>query len=137
MMYLGERSDGGILGILFKIDEELAWGNLTKATEAIKDAFIGFARDALVDLDDMKAKLWTLPGLSDAMWYAKDALFQLVDQAETATSQELAFFDRMSTALDRIALSSERSVNMNLYGTDPTVVATQIATQLRLQGGRA
>ncbi len=36
-LYLGGRSDQGILGILFKIDEELAWGNATKDLDTIKD----------------------------------------------------------------------------------------------------
>lgn len=39
MMYVGERADGGILGVLFKIDEELAWGTHTKATENLRDLF--------------------------------------------------------------------------------------------------
>ena len=43
MMYVGDRADGGILGILFKIDEELAWGNLTKATENLRDLFLDWS----------------------------------------------------------------------------------------------
>lgn len=38
-------------------------------------------------------------------------------------------------ATERIAVASERSVNMNLYGTDPEIVAARIAQQLRMQGG--
>lgn len=36
-LFLGGRGDQGILGILFKINEEIAWGANTKATEEIRD----------------------------------------------------------------------------------------------------
>ena len=39
MMYLGERADGGILGVLFKTFEELAYGTLVKAMEQHRDQF--------------------------------------------------------------------------------------------------
>src|SRR4029077_20791848 len=39
MMYVGERADGGILGQMFKLNEEVAFGNLTKATENHRDLF--------------------------------------------------------------------------------------------------
>ena len=39
MMYLGERADGGILGVLFKTFEELAYGTLVKAMEKHRDQF--------------------------------------------------------------------------------------------------
>jgi len=38
-LYLGDRADGGILGVLFKIDEEIAWGANTKAVENLRDLF--------------------------------------------------------------------------------------------------
>jgi hypothetical protein len=43
MMYVGDRADGGILGVLFKIDEELAWGANTKATENLRDLFLDWS----------------------------------------------------------------------------------------------
>lgn len=39
MMYLGERADGGILGISFRIFEEIAYGTLPKAMEKHRDQF--------------------------------------------------------------------------------------------------
>jgi hypothetical protein len=39
MMYLGERADGGILGVLFRTFEELAYGTLVKAMEQHRDQF--------------------------------------------------------------------------------------------------
>jgi hypothetical protein len=39
MMYVGERADGGILGISFRIFEELAYGTLVKAMEQHRDQF--------------------------------------------------------------------------------------------------
>jgi tape measure domain-containing protein len=47
MMYVGDRADGGILGVLFKIDEEIAWGANTKANEAHKDLFLDWSTPAL------------------------------------------------------------------------------------------
>ena len=40
MMYLGERSDGGILTAIFKMSEQVSWGPGVKATEQLRDAFI-------------------------------------------------------------------------------------------------
>jgi hypothetical protein len=37
-------------------------------------------------------------------------------------------------ATERIAVASERSVTMNLFGTDPDIVAARVAQQLRMQG---
>jgi phage-related protein len=39
MMYVGERADGGILGISFRIFEEIAYGTLPKAMEKHRDQF--------------------------------------------------------------------------------------------------
>lgn len=39
MMFLGERSDGGILGVSFRILEQLEFGNLVKATEDFRNKF--------------------------------------------------------------------------------------------------
>jgi hypothetical protein len=36
-LYLGSRSDGGILGVLFRVYEELAYGALVKAAERTRD----------------------------------------------------------------------------------------------------
>lgn len=37
MMYLGERADGGILGAIFKMSEQITWGPGVKAMEASRD----------------------------------------------------------------------------------------------------
>jgi hypothetical protein len=42
--------------------------------------------------------------------------------------------DKMIATSERIAATSQQSVSMNLYGTDPEVVAARIAQQLRMQG---
>jgi tape measure domain-containing protein len=39
MMYVGERADGGILGQLFKMNEELAFGNIVVAVEDLRNKF--------------------------------------------------------------------------------------------------
>jgi tape measure domain-containing protein len=137
MMYLGERADGGILGILFKIDEELAWGSLTKATEALKDAFVDFAHGALADLDDMKGHLWALDGISDALWQSHDALNKLVDQGVASADRQTSVFDALSQKLDQMLVMGERQINVILAGSDPTQVAMKLATALRAQGALA
>ena len=53
MLYVGDRADGGILGVLFKIDEEIAWGANTKATENHRDLFKDWSIDSLSSLQDI------------------------------------------------------------------------------------
>jgi len=54
MMYVGERGDGGILGVLFKINEEIAWGVNTKATEALRDMFLDWRTPALEAMQNIQ-----------------------------------------------------------------------------------
>jgi hypothetical protein len=54
----------------------------------------------------------------------------------TAARQD-SVMNRMLTAMERIAVSSERAMNVNLYGTDPSLVSAKLGTQLRLQGAFA
>jgi hypothetical protein len=74
MMYVGDRADGGILGVLFKIDEELAWGSNTKATENLRDLFKDWSNNALGDLDYMKDMIenGVLPYLPDIKGVLED-----------------------------------------------------------------
>src|SRR5213076_1882706 len=53
MMYVGERADGGILGVLFKINEEIAWGTQTKATERLRDLFLDWSGPMLAATLDL------------------------------------------------------------------------------------
>jgi len=60
-LYLGDRADGGILGVLFSINEELAWGVGTKALERIRDEMVnlgaGYINPSLDTLKDNAAAI--------------------------------------------------------------------------------
>jgi hypothetical protein len=47
MMFVGERADGGILGVSFRILEQLEFGNLVKATEDLRNKVWDVAIPAL------------------------------------------------------------------------------------------
>ena len=98
--------------------------------------------------DDILAVLWNIKdNTSDAvtelrriepdMVATNNLLSRLVAVESDAAAYAGQTFSQVNARLDRIAVSTDRAVNMNLYGTDPTLVASQIATQLRLQGGVA
>jgi hypothetical protein len=57
MMYVGDRADGGILGVLFKINDEIAWGNTTKAVENHRDLFKDWSGPALAAMNGINDQL--------------------------------------------------------------------------------
>lgn len=87
MMYLGEQANGGILGTLYKIDEELAWGSNTKATEASKDQLSGISGL----LDQMKGMFSyinpSLDTLKNISQQSLDALHGILDTMKAPTLQ--------------------------------------------------
>lgn len=123
-MYLGERGDGGILGVLFKIDEELAWGALTKATANLRDLFSGWSTPALANLDDIKGHIWT----------ATDLLNNLYNATLAADSHQGARFEQLLAGIQQIVTTEQQQMTFNVNGTDPSLVSGQIARRLRLQG---
>jgi hypothetical protein len=72
-LYLGDRADGGILGVLFKIDEEIAWGANVKATENLRDLFKDWSGPVLADLNGILA-MWegTAPYIVDTKTVLED-----------------------------------------------------------------
>jgi phage-related protein len=73
MMYVGERADGGILGVLFKIDEEIAWGANAKDTMALKDMFKDWSNPALAALEGIRNQLDSIaPYISDSKVVLED-----------------------------------------------------------------
>ncbi len=97
MEYLGERGDGGILGILFKIDEELAFGFNTKSTEQMRDYIAGPINQALSDinysthwslmaLDSINGKLDGMAAVMGAVAQAPTASTSVATTAQTANS---------------------------------------------------
>jgi tape measure domain-containing protein len=84
--------------------------------------------------NDLKVSLgaiasYTLDILTDVD-HASRVLDQILLQGVAANER----LDKMIATSERIAATSQQSVSMNLYGTDPEVVAARIAQQLRLQG---
>jgi hypothetical protein len=83
MMYVGERADGGILGVLFKIDEEIAWGANTKATENLRDLFKDWSNPALAAMQGIQQAVeGTAPYIADTkgvMENVRDLTGELVD----------------------------------------------------------
>jgi tape measure domain-containing protein len=78
MMYVGERADGGILGVLFKIDEEIAWGSNTKATENLRDLFLDWSGLVTPIFQAMQHQL---EGMAPYIADSKDALMEIRDLA--------------------------------------------------------
>ena len=83
MMYLGERSDGGILGVLFKVLDELRFGTMEKAMLIIRDdielvgkpfwfsvqAHIGEIRDSIIPMSSDVAMM--APAVLESAQYLK------------------------------------------------------------------
>ena len=122
MMYVGERADGGILGVLYAIDNELAFGNLVKATENHRDLFKDWSNPALAALQgtaDILAS-WA-PYIGDM----KDALFDIRTIAQ-------GLGDTINTGFNKIALTVNAG---NLTTADAArqlgnQIASNLATQL-------
>jgi hypothetical protein len=97
MMYLGERGDGGILGVLFKIDEELAWGAATKAMESLHDMFMDWRTPALESMQNIQVILesWG-PYIADT----KDAVFDIRQIASDLGRTVATGFERMTITIN-------------------------------------
>jgi TP901 family phage tail tape measure protein len=103
--------------------------------------------------DDFLTTLWATEGhtgtaiaslqaIETHCYNASATLADMLTDSRTSGPAATSFMDdvvnllgRMSTKLETLAAGA--GATMNLYGTDPVTVAAKIATQLRLQGGRA
>lgn len=67
MMYLGERADGGILGVLFKIETDLAFGTITKKIEAMSNEFVShYSTVTITSLGEISANtFWAMKKLDE------------------------------------------------------------------------
>ena len=77
------------------------------------------------------------PAFGELIFEAQHAslvLDRLFYHGERANEARYGQLEQMIAGIERIALGTERSVTMNLNGTDPEIVAARIAQQLRLQG---
>jgi hypothetical protein len=69
MMYVGERADGGILGEMFRLREEVSFGTQVKAIETMRDAVIYLKDNAVRLLDSVSSNTyWSLRKLEDWHW---------------------------------------------------------------------
>jgi tape measure domain-containing protein len=100
--------------------------------------------------DDILTALWGMQGNTGTAlaslqaielhcYNASASLAAMLSDSRTGDGR--TFTDGVTSLLSHMAgkldLMAAGSMNMNLYGTDPTTVAGRIATQMRLQGGRA
>jgi len=103
--------------------------------------------------DDFLSTLWKTEGNTGAAlaslqaiethcYNASATLADMLTDSRTSGPAESSFMEsvvnllgKMSYKLDALAAGS--NMTMNLTGTDPVTVASRIATQMRLQGGRA
>ncbi len=94
MMYLGERADGGILGVLFKIAEVVGWGPFVKDLDNISDIMSrgagiggGFPQAAQDDLDIIQGRSgWMLKDLD----LIQDHSFWILKKLESIDAKTLA-----------------------------------------------
>jgi hypothetical protein len=96
MMYVGDRADGGILGILFKIDEEIAWGANTKATENHRDLFNSWSGPALAAMNGIYDQITNnlCPYLPDIKARLEDILAVVTQAVTTATASKASAAER-------------------------------------------
>jgi hypothetical protein len=60
-MYVGDRADGGILGEMFRLRQEVSYGTTNKAVLAMKETICGaWSGYVLGDLDEIKSTLWSI-----------------------------------------------------------------------------
>lgn len=126
MMYLGERADGGILGVLFRIQENTQF--LQGQLDIISAQLTTFLEPAKNDIHSILEKFY----------FAQTRL----DEISSNTYWGLQSSQDLNSTLGQIrdllsARPQSSTVTINTYGSDPKVVASSIAGQLRLQGGVA
>lgn len=120
-----------------RIDEWVRWGDFL----LIKDDLIrplnnisDLSNLFVLKFDDIITRLnW----IADQSAYTSQALDAILASADVRGEREDSMLARMLATVERIAVSGERALTMNLYGTDPSLVGGRVAQQLRLQGGFA
>ena len=125
MMYLGERKDGGILGVLFKVQENTQF--LQGQLDVISGK-LGPMADVLTRIEtpiDAAAQL-----LGDILGVERDGMVA----HQTALDGILTAITVNSALLDRIAVGQDRQMQVSVTGSDPDAVAAKLAAKMRLQG---
>jgi len=103
--------------------------------------------------DDILPALWGIQGntgtaiaslqaIETHCYNASASLADMLTDSRTSGPAAASFMENVVNLLGKMvykleSLAAGSGLSMNLYGTDPTTVAGRIATQMRLQGGRA
>jgi hypothetical protein len=106
MMYVGDRADGGILGVLFKIDEELAWGSNTKATENLRDLFLDWSGLVTPIFQAIQNQL---EGLAPYIVDSKDILDDIRTQAVSLGPTIQSGFDRLNITVTATGVTTQEA----------------------------
>ena len=130
MMFLGERSDGGILSVLFRIHEQLEFGNLVRTLEDFRNKWWDNTGVVNPLLDTIAT---ATSGFSASAYTSLQVLEQIRDRAEY-------HFDVMSETLRDVADSFvARSIEVKVTATGvttkeaATALGNQIASNLTTQ----
>ncbi len=119
--------------------------NTSNQLDNLNAAMAGWVHDAWVELlDDLTAiKNHTGDGfdalerIDSDLLATNQLLGQLINVEAAAADRVTGLLGAFGGKLDHLLVSTEKALTMNLYGTDPSLVGGQIATQLRMQGGTA
>jgi len=103
--------------------------------------------------DDFLTTLWktegntgtalaSLQAIETHCYNASATLADMLTDSRTSGPAEMSLMDQVVNLLGKMAykldtIAAGATMTMNLTGTDPATVASRIATQMRLQGGRA
>jgi TP901 family phage tail tape measure protein len=134
LLYVGDRGDGGILGQAFRIASALEFGPLVVVMEDFRNKFFDWTGVINPMVETIRNTLWDVAGYSQ---HVSELLDVYLAASDARGLREESLLAKMMATVERIAVTSERALTMNLNGTDPSLVAGRVAQQLRLQGGVA
>jgi tape measure domain-containing protein len=129
MMYLGERKDGGILGVLFRIQENTQF--LQGQLDIISGQQLGPMQDVFTRIES-------------PITIAAQKLTEILLWEHDTTNYQRLQLDAITQAirengswLERLSYGQEKLIQVTVTGSDPNTVAAKVAAQLRLQGATA
>jgi len=82
---------------------------------------------SIMKFDDM---ITALGSIRDSASNGLTALSSIADQS----MQQSTWLERVAARLDAVVAGQEKQINVTMTGSDPAIVASKLATQLRLQG---
>jgi len=136
MMYVGERADGGILGVLFKISEEIAWGANTKATEKLRDLFFDWSGPMSLTVADLLTLAQTS---TTALETIRDYAFGIASTLGDMLGLTYSVADSVRKVADSMRDGGARTITVNVTAAGLTTadaaraLGNQIAQNLATQ----